>query len=187
MDNDAENSLWMPTCTIGTRAPFGNKDIDRARCVTFRFTPPSQLTSARVHFDIDTLGSLQDTDAVALAVAATPGIPDCGLKGDMPACVVLHGGFTGKHVALNLDLLDISCDPSLQGTPEQKRAMQQAVIDQLAGACLHFLIEDDTAVDGGQLTINEGPAARPFACGGQEGTPGFPEELGCAQYTTGPT
>src|SRR5262245_16873808 len=102
MDNDPENKLW--NCEAN-RVPFGNEEIDRSRCFTFRYAvPPEGVKSATVHLAIDTLGSLQDTDATIVAVAA-PTAPCAWGQGTMTGCVVLHGGFSGEQKSLNLNLL----------------------------------------------------------------------------------
>lgn len=155
VDNDPENQLW--DCTA-RRVPFGDTSEDMLRCFTFRFAVPAGgVTSAFVHL-ATTTGGLQETDALVLATAQP--IPDCdSLRGLMAGCVILHGGLEEGQVAINLNLLDIACNPSIQGSPEK----QQAVLSQLNTGVLHFLLQDDTAVLATELVINEGPASIP--CG----------------------
>lgn len=159
VDNDPDNRLW--NCET-SRVPFGNQQIDASRCFTFHYAvPPEGIRSATVHIAIDTLGSLQDTDATAVAVGA-PYEPCAWGQGSMAGCVVVHGGFRGGEKSLNLNLLDIACDASVQGSPEAQRR----VLDQLQTGVLHMILEDDTAVYGAQLVLNGGPPA--FACGTSE-------------------
>ncbi|MBI4670368.1 MAG: hypothetical protein HY741_01695 [Chloroflexi bacterium] len=121
-----------------------------ARAVSrFVQVPPGGITSAVVNISLNTLGSLQDTDATVMAVGA-PYAPCEWAYGGMPGCVVLHGGFEGKHRSLTLNLLDIACDASIQGSPEA----QQLVRDQLQTGVVHMLLEDDTAVYSAQLVLN---------------------------------
>jgi hypothetical protein len=155
-DGDPDNQLW--NCET-SRVPFGNEQIDASRCFTFRYAvPPGGIQSATVHIAINTLGSLQDTDATALAVGE-PYEPCAWGQGRMPGCVVVHGGFKGGEKSLNLNLLDIACDASVQGSPEAQRL----VLDQLQTGVLHMILEDDTAVYSAQLVLNGGPPS--FACG----------------------
>ena len=159
VDNDPENKLW--NCETN-RIPFGNEEVDRSRCFTFRYTvPPGGVSSAVVNISLNTLGSLQDTDATVMAVGA-PYAPCEWAYGGMPGCVVLHGGFEGKHRSLNLNLLDIACDASIQGSPEA----QQLVRDQLQTGVVHMLLQDDTAVYSAQLVLN-GDASS-VTCGASE-------------------
>lgn len=159
VDNDPENRLW--NCETN-RIPFGNEETDRSRCFTFRYqVPPGGITSAVVNIRLNTLGSLQDTDATVMAVGA-PYAPCEWAYGGMPGCVVLHGGFEGKHRALTLNLLDIACDASIQGSPEA----QQLVRDQLQTGVIHMLLQDDTAVYSAQLVLNGG--ASNVTCGASE-------------------
>ena len=161
-DNDAENRLW--NCETN-RVPFGNEETDRSRCFTFRYqVPPGGITSAVVNISLNTLGSLQDTDATVMAVGA-PYAPCAWAYGGMPGCVVLHGGFEGKHRSLTLNLLDIACDASIQGSPEA----QQLVRDQLQAGVVHMLLQDDTAVYSAQLVLNGG--ASNATCGAPEQPP----------------
>lgn len=160
-DNDSENKLW--NCRApDSRTTFGNEETDRSRCFTFRYqVPPAGITSAVVNISLNTLGSLQDTDATVMAVGA-PYAPCEWGYGEMPGCVVLHGGFEGKHRSLTLNLLDIACDTSVQGSPEA----QQLVRDQLQTGVVHMLLEDDTAVYSAQLVLNGG--ASNVTCGASE-------------------
>lgn len=159
VDNDPENKLW--NCETN-RIPFGNEEVDRSRCFTFRYeVPPGGIQSAVVNISLNTLGSLQDTDATAIAVGK-PYQPCEWGYGQMPGCVVLHGGFEGKHRSLTLNLLDIACDKSVQGSPEA----QQLVRDQLQTGVVHMILEDDTAVYSAQLVLNGGPPS--VSCGASE-------------------
>jgi hypothetical protein len=159
VDNDPENKLW--NCETN-RVPFGNEDIDRSRCFTFRYQPPAGgISSAVMNVSLNTLGSLQDTDATAIAVGR-PYQPCEWGYGSMPGCVVVHGGFEGKHQSLTLDLLDIACGASVQGSPEA----QQLVRDQLQTGVVHMILEDDTAVYAAQLVLNGGPPSA--TCGASE-------------------
>ena len=145
-----------PTSRVG----FGDLTVDRSRCLTFRYEVPGDgIQSAVVYLTIEApTGSLQDTDSVGVAVA-TPFPDQCGLAGDMAGCVRVHGGFAGGERSLTVDLLDLACDASFDGTQE----MQDAVRAQLATGVLHLVLQDDTAVLGARLALNEGPAALP--CG----------------------
>ena len=156
VDNDPENRLW--NCETN-RVPFNNQDTDRSRCFTFRYAvPPEGITSATVHIALDTLGSLQDTDATIVAVSKP--VENCAWgQGPMAGCVVLHGGFKGGEKSLNLNLLNITCDASVPNSQEN----QQLVRDALNSGVLHMLLEDDTAVYGAQLVLNGG--APSFTCG----------------------
>ena len=159
VDNDPDNKLW--DCTA-RRVPYGNENIDSLRCFTFRYAiPPGGVTSAALHVAIKPLGGLQDTDSLVVAIGQP--YPDCDwAHGDMPGCVTLHGGFRGTETSLNLDLLNMACDPSVQGSPEA----QQALLTQLQAGILHFMLQDDTAVYSAQLVLNGGPAT--FPCGTSE-------------------
>ncbi|MBU0494636.1 MAG: hypothetical protein KKA73_08715 [Chloroflexi bacterium] len=154
IDNDPENKLW--DCDT-RRVPFEDKSQDTCRCFTFRYTvPPGGITSAALHVALLPGGMLQDTDCLVLAIGQAT---DCGIPGKMPGCVNLHGGFRGDEQCMHLDLLDAGCDPSVKISPE----VQQAVTAQLQTGVLHFLLQDDTGVDGAQLVLNGGP--RTFPCG----------------------
>lgn len=158
-DNDPENKLW--NCETN-RVPFGNEEVDRSRCFTFRYqVPAAGITSAVMNVSLNTLGSLQETDATAMAVGK-PYQPCEWGYGGMPGCVVVHGGFEGKHQSLTVNLLDIACDASVQGSPEA----QQLVRDQLQSGVVHMILEDDTAVYGAQLVLNGG--APTVTCGASE-------------------
>lgn len=156
IDNDPANKLW--NCETN-RVPFDNQETDRSRCFTFRYTvPPEGISSATVHIALDTLGSLQDTDATIVAVAEP--MENCAWGiGSTSGCVVLHGGFQGGEKSLNLNLLDIACDTSIPNPPEA----QQLVVDALNTGVLHMELQDDTAVYSAQLVLNGGDPA--FTCG----------------------
>ncbi len=159
IDSDSENRLW--NCETN-RVPFGNQETDRSRCFTFRYAvPPEGIASATVHIALDTLGSLQDTDATIVAVGKP--VENCAWgQGPMAGCVVLHGGFKGGEKSLNLNLLNITCDASVPNSPEN----QQLVREALNSGVLHMLLEDDTAVYSAQLVLNGG--APSFTCGTSE-------------------
>lgn len=159
VDNDPDNKLW--NCETN-RVPFGNEEVDRSRCFSFRYqVPPEGINSATLHVSINTLGAMQETDSTVVAVGEY--FSDCAwATGGMAGCIGLHGGFEGPHRSLNLNLLDIACDPSVQGSPEK----QQALIEQLQTGVLHFLLQDDTAVYGAKLVLNGGPPT--VACGTSE-------------------
>lgn len=161
VDNDPDNRLW--NCETN-RVPFDNQETDRSRCFTFRYTvPPEGITSATVHIALDTLGSLQDTDATIVAVGKP--VENCAWAiGNMAGCVVLHGGFKGGEKSLNLNLLNITCDTTIPNTAEA----QQLVREQLESGVLHMLLQDDTAVYSAQLVLNGG--APSFTCGTSEET-----------------
>lgn len=156
VDDDSENRLW--NC-VTNRVPFDNQETDRSRCFTFRYDiPPEGITSATVHIALDTLGSLQDTDATIVAVDQP--VENCAWgQGNMPGCVVLHGGFKGGEKSLNLNLLNITCDPSIPNTPASQELIRQA----LQSGVLHMELQDDTAVYSAQLVLNGG--APGFICG----------------------
>jgi hypothetical protein len=159
VDDDSDNRLWnCPT----NRIPFGNEDPDKSRCFTFRYqVPAAGITSAALHVAIKPLGGLQDTDSLVVAVGEP--FADCAwAQGDMPGCVALHGGFRGGETSLNLDLLNVACDSSVQGSPEAQRAL----LAQLQTGVLHVMLQDDTAVFGAQMVLNGGPAT--FPCGTSE-------------------
>jgi hypothetical protein len=156
VDNDPANKLW--NCETN-RVPFGNNETDRSRCFSFRYqVPPGGIKSATVNISLSTLGADQDTDATIVAVGR-PYAPCEWGQGKMPGCVGLHGGFQGTHKSLNLNLLDIACDRSVQATPEAQRL----VLEQLQTGTLHMLLQDDTAVYSAQLVLNGG--APSFQCG----------------------
>lgn len=156
-DNDAENLLW--DCSA-RRVDFGNTGEDVLRCFTFRFNVPAGgITSAVVYASIEApTGSLQDTDATVVAVGQP--FEDCApLQGTMAGCIIVHGGFAGGERSLTLDLLNLACDPSFQGSPEKQAAMNA----QLNTGVVHMLLQDDTAVHNAQLVLNEGGPTLP--CG----------------------
>lgn len=156
VDDDSENRLW--NCETN-RVPFDNQETDRSRCFTFRYPiPPEGITSATAHIALDTLGSLQDTDATIVAVDKP--VENCAWgQGNMQGCVVLHGGFKGGEKSLNLNLLNITCDPSIPNTEASQELVRQA----LESGVLHMELQDDTAVYGAQLVLNGG--APGFICG----------------------
>ncbi len=156
VDNDPDNNLW--NCETN-RVPFGNNETDRSRCFSFRYQVPREgIKSATVHISLSTLGADQDTDATIVAVGK-PYAPCAWGQGKMPGCVGLHGGFQGTHKSLNLNLLDIACDRSVQASPEAQRL----VLDQLQTGTLHMLLQDDTAMYSAQLVLNGGTPS--FQCG----------------------
>ncbi len=156
VDNDPGNLLW--NCDTN-RVPFGNMEVDHSRCFSFHYSVPREgIKSATVQIALSTLGADQDTDATIVAVGK-PYAPCAWGQGRMAGCVGVHGGFTGAHQSLNLDLMNIACDPSAQGTPEGQRL----VLDQLQTGTLHMLLQDDTAVQSAALVLNGGPAN--FTCG----------------------
>jgi hypothetical protein len=156
VDDDPENRLLNCADRVG----FGDLTEDRVRCFTFRYDiPEGGIDSAVVYLSIEApTGSLQDTDSVGIAVG-TPFSEQCGLAGDMPGCVSVHGGFAGGERSLTVDLLDLACDAGFQGS----REMQDAVRLQLQTGVIHMILQDDTAVHGARLALNEGPPALP--CG----------------------
>lgn len=170
VDDDTENSLW--DCALGPskraaaqaagerRVGFGDLSVDRVRCLTFRYDVPSGgVRTAVLYLSIEApTDSLQDTDTVAVAVGqAFPG--QCDLAGEMAGCVTVHRGFRGGERSLTLDLLDLACDATYEGTPDAEAAVRT----QLGTGVLHLLVQDDTAVHGGRLALNEGAASLP--CG----------------------
>ena len=157
VDDDPENlPLGLRDQPDGVRRP----ERGSLRCVTFRYdVPEGGIDSAVVYLSIEApTGSLQDTDSVGIAVG-TPFPEQCGLAGDMPGCVQVHGGFAGGERSLTVNLLDLACDAGFQGTQE----MQDAVRAQLETGVLHLVLQDDTAVQAARLALNEGPPALP--CG----------------------
>ncbi|CAG0941519.1 hypothetical protein ANRL1_00576 [Anaerolineae bacterium] len=156
VDNDPNNKLW--NCETN-RILFGNEEVDRSRCFSFHYQVPREgIKSAAVHISLSTLGADQDTDATIVAVGK-PYAPCEWGQGKMPGCVGLHGGFQGAHKSLNLNLLDIACDRSVQASPEAQRL----VLEQLRTGTLHMLLQDDTAVYSAQLVLNGGTSS--FQCG----------------------
>jgi hypothetical protein len=156
VDDDPENRLWNCADRVG----FGDRTQDRARCFTFRYeVPEGGIDSAVVYLSIEApTGSLQDTDSVGVAVGT--GFPEqCDLAGDMAGCVRVHGGFAGGERSLTVNLLDLACDASFEGSGET----QDAVRLQLQTGVLHMVLQDDTAVLGARLALNEGAATLP--CG----------------------
>jgi hypothetical protein len=168
VDNDPNNKLW--NCETN-RVPFANEEVDRSRCFSFHYqVPPGGIKSATVHISLSTLGADQDTDATIVAVGK-PYAPCAWGQGKMPGCVGLHGGFQGTHKSLNLNLLDIACDQSIQGSPEAQRL----VLEQLQTGTLHMLLQDDTAVFSAQLVLNGGTPS--FQCGASTSTAPIPTRL----------
>ena len=162
VDYDPDNKLW--NCETN-HVPFGNEEIDRSRCFTFRYAIPAEgIQSATVHIGLNTLGSLQDTDATIMAIGG-PYEPCAWAQGNMAGCVILHGGFKDGERSLNLNLLDLACDASVQGSPEAQALVRR----QLETGVVHMLLQDDTAVYGAQLVLNGGPPS--FSCGTSESEP----------------
>ena len=155
--DDPENQLW--DCSA-RRVAFGDPAVDALRCLTFRFDPPDDITTAVLYLDIDApTNSLQDTDSLVVAVSEP--FAECSWgQGAMAGCVSVHGGFRGGERSLVVDLANIACDPSAtvgDGTP------QSAVLAQLATGVVHVMLQDDTAVNGAWLDVNGEPA--PATCG----------------------
>ena len=122
--DDPENQLW--DCSA-RRVAFGDPAVDTLRCLTFRFDPPDDITSAVLYLDIDApSNSLQDTDSLVVAVGEP--FAECSWgQGAMAGCVSVHGGFQGGERSLVVDLANLACDPSAivgDGTP------QSAVLDR---------------------------------------------------------
>ena len=157
--DDPENQLW--DCSA-RRVPFGDPAVDVLRCLTFRFDPPDDITSAVLYLDIDApTNSLQDTDSLVVAVGEP--FDECvPAQGAMAGCVTVHGGFQGGERSLVVNLADLACDAS---TPVVDAPRQQAVLAQLATGVVHVMLQDDTMVNGAWLDINGAPA--PAACGTQ--------------------
>ncbi|MFH1329878.1 MAG: hypothetical protein ABIJ48_04395 [Actinomycetota bacterium] len=164
VDDDAGNALWDCATNPEHRAGFGDTSADRVRCFTFRYDlPEGGIESAVVYMAIEApSGSDQGTDSVAVAVGE-PFDAQCDLKGDMAGCVSVHGGFAGGERSLTLDLLDLACAPTFAGT----REMQDAVRAQLESGVLHMVVQDDTALHGARLALNEGPPR--LSCGTSAG------------------
>ena len=156
VDNDTANQLWE--CDT-RRVPFGDEQVDRLRCLSFHYkVPPGGVRSATLHVAVKPLGAEQDTDSLVAAVGQS--YPDCSwAAGKMPGCVALHGGFKGDETSLDLDLLNIACDPSIQASAEAQESLRA----QLQTGVLHVMLQDDTAVLGAQLVLNGGPLT--FPCG----------------------
>ena len=157
--DDPENQLW--DCSA-RRVPFGDPGVDVLRCLTFRFDPPDDISSAVLYLDIDApTNSLQDTDSLVVAVGEP--FDECvPAQGAMAGCVTVHGGFQGGERSLVVDLADLACDAT---TPVVDAPRQQAVLAQLATGVVHVMLQDDTMVNGAWLDINGAPA--PAACGTQ--------------------
>ena len=158
--DDPENQLW--DCSA-RRVPFGTLGDDVLRCLTFRFEPPDDITSAVLYLDIDApTNSLQDTDSLVVAVGEP--FDECLWgQGAMAGCLTVHGGFQGGERSLVVDLANLACDPSAPIDTDGRR--QEAVLAQLATGVVHVMLQDDTAVNGGWLDINGAPA--PATCGTQ--------------------
>jgi hypothetical protein len=152
-----------------SRVPFGNKDSDKGRCMTFHYQiPAGGINSASLFLAIEPLGGLQDTDATVIAVSNTFPNDYCAWgKGDFPGCVALHGGFVGNQPSLDIDLFNLKCDKAV---PELPAGAQEAVIASVRSGTIHVMLEDDTAVYRAQLVLN-GP---PLASCGQSDRPGTP-------------
>jgi hypothetical protein len=160
VDDDPDNRLSDCASNPAHRVGFGDTTEDRVRCFTFRYeVPPGGIESAVVYLSLAApVGSLQETDSLAAAVGRA--FPDqCGLAGQMPGCVTLHGGFRGGERSLTVDLLNLACDPGFGGTED----VQQAVRAQLDTGVLHMILQGDTTLYGARLALNEGPPALP--CG----------------------
>jgi hypothetical protein len=155
--DDPENQLW--DCSA-RRVAFGDPTVDALRCLTFRFDPPDDITSAVLYLDIDApTNSLQDTDSLVVAVGQP--FDECvPAQGAMAGCVTVHGGFQGGERSLVVDLANLACDPS---APVVDAARQQAMLAELAKGVVHVMLQDDTAVNGAWLDINGAPA--PATCG----------------------
>ncbi len=179
VDDDPENRLAScPTSRVG----FGDLSVDRTRCLTFRYeVPAGGIQSAVAYLTIQApTGSLQDTDSVGVAVATA--FPDqCDLAGEMPGCVRVHGGFAGGERSLTVDLLDLACDASFQGS----REAQDAVRAQLGTGVLHMVVQDDTAVMGARLALNEGPATLPCGTSAQAAPVAATVPCHCSEFTAG--
>jgi hypothetical protein len=157
--DDPENQLW--DCSA-RRVAFGDPAVDTLRCLTFRFDPPDDITSAVLYLDIDApTNSLQDTDSLVVAVGEP--FDECvPAQGAMAGCVTVHGGFQGGERSLVVDLANLACDPS---APIVDAVRQQAVLAQLATGVVHVMLQDDTAVNGAWLDVNGEPP--PATCGTQ--------------------
>jgi hypothetical protein len=155
--DDVENGLW--DCPA-RRVAFGDAAVDVLRCLTFRFDAPDNVSDAVLYLDIDApSNSLQDTDSLVVAVAQP--FDECAwAQGTMEGCVIVHGGFAGGEKSLVVDLLDLTCDPTVGSTIDASR--QGAVRDQIQTGVIHVMLQDDTAVLGAWLDIDGRPAP---ACG----------------------
>ena len=182
VDSDQENKLW--DCAT-RRVPFGDKKVDVLRCMSFRYQIPSEgISSATLHVAVEPLGADQDTDSTVVAVGQP--FPNCAsVQGQMSGCVTVHGGFKGGEPSLDLDLFNLTCDPSAASfvSPEA----QQAVIAQLQTGVLHAMLQDDTAVFRAQLILNGGPLTVPCGTSNRPGTPGTGTGVTDAGGSTGPT
>ena len=157
----AENKLWdCEKRNVGFGLDkTGGAEQNVVRCFTHTFSvPPEGITSAVLKMDILAAGQ-SDTDEV---VIATPkrNLPngqslECP-NGGMAGCVTLRHGLQATSRSLTLNLLDIGCDPTIQKGDLTER--QGAVRAALQTGVVHFFLQDDTAVLGTELIINEGPA-----------------------------
>jgi hypothetical protein len=87
----------------------------------------------------------------------------------MAGCVPVPGGFKGGEPSLDLDLFNLTCDPSIAGVVSPEA--QQAVIAQLQTGALHVMLQDDTATFRAQLVLNGGPLTVPCGTSNRPGTP----------------
>lgn len=160
VDDDPENRL-LNCAEPGYRVPFGNEEVDKGRCFTFRYqVPPGGITSATLHMTIKTLGGDQGTDALTLAVGQRFD-EYVWSEGQMRGAVGLHGGFVGGEPRLDFDLFNLACDPTVSSVINEP--MQAAVIDQLNTGVMHFLLQDDTALYSAEMVLNGDPLVGP--CG----------------------
>ncbi len=156
VDDDPDNKLFE--CERN-RVGFGVGGDNLLRCFSFHYEiPPEGVTSALLHVEVSPIGSMQETDSTHVAVGEP--FEDCAFaQGEMAGCITLHGGFTGDETFLNLDLFDIACDETANGSPEK----QAALVQQVDTGTLHFMVQDDTVVHRAVLILNAG--ASPATCG----------------------
>ena len=175
-DNDGQNKLWDCVSNPGHRVGYGNRDIDKVRCFTFRYAVPGGITSAVLHLSLEPLGGDQATDSVFVAVGSQ--VPGCDVFGEMAGCVTVHGAFPGAAKTLTIDLLNLNCNPWFAG--KAPRDQQDAVAAQVRTGVLHAILQDDTALVSAQLVLNEGAPAK---CG--TSTDPGPPVVGGGTSTTG--